>query len=139
MNNFTPRAQQVLALARKEADRFNHNYVGTEHLLLGLIREGEGMAIHDLRIDPACASGDHQFGRGVHADHLGAGQCQFGAQHAVATAEVEDLDRHLLAVGQGVGGTLADALAVAPGDRFEARISGLGPVRVRFGWQEQQP
>ena len=32
MNNFTPRAQQVLALARKEADRFNHNYVGTEHL-----------------------------------------------------------------------------------------------------------
>ena len=31
MNNFTPRAQQVLALARKEADRFNHNFVGTEH------------------------------------------------------------------------------------------------------------
>ncbi len=41
--NFTPRAQQGLALARKEADRFNHNYVGTEHLLLGLLREGEGM------------------------------------------------------------------------------------------------
>jgi len=37
MNNFTPRAQQVLALARKEADRFNHNYVGTEHLLLGVL------------------------------------------------------------------------------------------------------
>jgi hypothetical protein len=35
MNDFTPRAQQVLALARKEAERFNHNYVGTEHLLLG--------------------------------------------------------------------------------------------------------
>ena len=42
MNNFTPRAQQVLALARKEADRFNHNYVGTEHLLLGLIKLGQG-------------------------------------------------------------------------------------------------
>ena len=41
MNNFTPRAQQVLALARKEADRFNHNYVGTEHLLLGLIKLGK--------------------------------------------------------------------------------------------------
>ena len=40
MNNFTPRAQQVLALARKEADRFHHNYVGTEHLLLGLINLG---------------------------------------------------------------------------------------------------
>ena len=34
MSNFTPRAQQVLALARKEADRFHHNYVGTEHLCL---------------------------------------------------------------------------------------------------------
>ena len=44
MNNFTPRAQQVLALARKEADRFNHNYVGTEHLLLGLIKLGQGVA-----------------------------------------------------------------------------------------------
>ena len=36
MNNFTPRAQQVLQLARQEADRFNHGYIGTEHLLLGL-------------------------------------------------------------------------------------------------------
>ena len=48
MNNFTPRAQQVLALARKEADRFNHNYVGTEHLLLGLLREEKGIAAQAL-------------------------------------------------------------------------------------------
>ena len=48
MNNFTPRAQQVLALARKEAERFNHNYVGTEHLLLGLIKLGEGEAVNVL-------------------------------------------------------------------------------------------
>ena len=48
MNNFTPRAQQVLALARKEADRFNHNYVGTEHLLLGLLKLGQGVAINVL-------------------------------------------------------------------------------------------
>ena len=45
-NNFTPRAQQVLALARKEADRFNHNFVGTEHLLLGLIKLGQGVAVN---------------------------------------------------------------------------------------------
>ena len=44
MNNFTPRAQQVLALARKEADRFNHNFVGTEHLLLGLIKRIDSSA-----------------------------------------------------------------------------------------------
>jgi ATP-dependent Clp protease ATP-binding subunit ClpC len=49
MNNFTPRAQQVLALARKEADRFNHNFVGTEHLLLGLIRLGQGVAVNVLQ------------------------------------------------------------------------------------------
>ncbi len=49
MNNFTPRAQQVLALARKEADRFNHNYVGTEHLLLGLIKLGQGVAVSVLQ------------------------------------------------------------------------------------------
>ena len=49
MNNFTPRAQQVLALARKEADRFHHNYVGTEHLLLGLIKLGQGVAVSVLQ------------------------------------------------------------------------------------------
>src|SRR5436309_401047 len=49
MNNFTPRAQQVLALARKEAERFNHNFVGTEHLLLGLIRLGQGVAVNVLQ------------------------------------------------------------------------------------------
>ena len=40
MDNFTPRAQQVLQLARKQADSFNHGYVGTEHILLGLIALG---------------------------------------------------------------------------------------------------
>ncbi len=45
MNNFTPRAQQVLAHARREADRFNHHYIGTEHLLLGLLKLGKGGAV----------------------------------------------------------------------------------------------
>ena len=45
MNNFTPRAQQVLKLAQQEAERFNHGYVGTEHLLLGLAALGEGVAV----------------------------------------------------------------------------------------------
>ena len=49
MNNFTPRAQQVLQLARQEADRFNHGYIGTEHLLLGLIALGQGVAVTVLR------------------------------------------------------------------------------------------
>ena len=48
LSNFTPRAQQVLALARKEADQFNHNFVGTEHLLLGLVVLGQGVAVNVL-------------------------------------------------------------------------------------------
>ena len=47
-NNFTPRAKQVVALARKEADRLNHNFLGTEHLLLGLIALGKGVAVNVL-------------------------------------------------------------------------------------------
>src|SRR5438876_1786465 len=49
MNNFTTRAQQVLASARKEADRFNDNYVGTEHLVLGLIKLGQVVAVNVLQ------------------------------------------------------------------------------------------
>ncbi|MDA0576897.1 MAG: ATP-dependent Clp protease ATP-binding subunit [Verrucomicrobia bacterium] len=47
-HNFTPRAQRVVKLAQKEADTFNHPYVGTEHLLLGLIALGEGVAVNVL-------------------------------------------------------------------------------------------
>jgi ATP-dependent Clp protease ATP-binding subunit ClpC len=49
MNNFTPRAQQVLRLAQQEAERFNHGYVGTEHLLLGLVALGQGVAVSVLQ------------------------------------------------------------------------------------------
>jgi len=53
--NFTERVRKVLALARDEARSLNHEYVGTEHLLLGLIREGEGIAnavLENLKIEP---------------------------------------------------------------------------------------
>ena len=43
-DKFTERARRVLTLAQEEAHRFNHNYIGTEHILLGLVREGEGVA-----------------------------------------------------------------------------------------------
>jgi ATP-dependent Clp protease ATP-binding subunit ClpC len=45
---FTERARKVLTLAQEEAQRFNHNYIGTEHLLLGLVREGDGVAARVL-------------------------------------------------------------------------------------------
>ena len=46
--HFTPRAQHLLVLAREEADRFKHNYVGTRHILLGLIKFGQGTAVSSL-------------------------------------------------------------------------------------------
>src|SRR5262252_7067556 len=49
MNDFTPRAKEVMALALKEAKRLNHAYVGTEHLLLGLIKLGQGVAVKVLQ------------------------------------------------------------------------------------------
>ena len=52
--NFTDRVRKVLAMAREEAIRLQHDYVGTEHILLGLIREGEGVAaavLMNLNVD----------------------------------------------------------------------------------------
>ncbi|MCC7001281.1 MAG: ATP-dependent Clp protease ATP-binding subunit, partial [Gemmatimonadaceae bacterium] len=52
--NFTERVRKVLAMAREEASRLHHEYVGTEHILLGLIREGEGVAaavLNNLSVD----------------------------------------------------------------------------------------
>jgi len=46
--DFTPRAAQALVLARKEAQRMHHNFIGTDHVLLGLIRLGQGVAINVL-------------------------------------------------------------------------------------------
>ncbi|MDD5349933.1 MAG: ATP-dependent Clp protease ATP-binding subunit, partial [Chthoniobacteraceae bacterium] len=76
MNNFTPRAQQVLALARKEAERFNHNYVGTEHLLLGLIKLGQGVAVNvlqkmGLELEAVRAEVEKQVGAGPEGKIIG--------------------------------------------------------------------
>jgi hypothetical protein len=66
---FTERARKVLSLAQEEAQRFNHNYIGTEHLLLGLIREGDGVAAKVLthmgvELNRARAAVEFIIGRG---------------------------------------------------------------------------
>jgi ATP-dependent Clp protease ATP-binding subunit ClpC len=48
-DKFTNRAKQVIKLAKKEAQRMNHNYLGTEHILLGLLKLGQGIAVNVLR------------------------------------------------------------------------------------------
>ena len=47
--NFSERVQEVIRLSREEALRLGHDYIGTEHLLLGIIREGQGVAVKYLR------------------------------------------------------------------------------------------
>jgi ATP-dependent Clp protease ATP-binding subunit ClpA len=48
-DKFTDRARKVMQLASQEAQRFNHEYIGTEHILLGLVKEGSGLAVRVLR------------------------------------------------------------------------------------------
>jgi predicted dehydrogenase len=69
LDNLTPLAQQVVVLARKEADDFNHNFVGTEHLLLGLIKLGQGVAVNvlqklGLNLESVRTEAEKQIGKG---------------------------------------------------------------------------
>jgi ATP-dependent Clp protease ATP-binding subunit ClpC len=69
IDKFDDRAKRVLALAQDEAIRFNHNFIGPEHVLLGLVREGEGLAAQVLNavgLDPwnVRAQVEKTFGRG---------------------------------------------------------------------------
>ena len=72
-DRFTDRARKVMGLARQEAQRFNHDYIGTEHVLLGLVQEGSGVAasvLKNLEIDlkkirsevEKLVSNEHLFG-----------------------------------------------------------------------------
>ena len=68
-DRFNDRAKRVLALAQDEAIRFNHNYIGPEHLLLGLVREGEGVAARALdslgvELSKARTAVEFKIGRG---------------------------------------------------------------------------
>src|SRR5206468_2665103 len=80
-DKFTERARRVLTLAQEEALRFNHNYIGTEHLLLGLVREGLGVSLDKVRAEVArilsqsmpqgAASGGRSATRTPTVDQLG--------------------------------------------------------------------
>ncbi len=76
LSNLSPRAMQALALARKEADRFNHNFVGTEHILLGLIKLGQGVAVNVLLkmgvvLETVRAEVEKQVGTGPYQKMIG--------------------------------------------------------------------
>ena len=69
LNKFTDRARKVLALAQQEAGRLGHNYIGTEHLLLGLLAVGEGVAAKalgtlNINLDAVRSQVESTIGRG---------------------------------------------------------------------------
>lgn len=150
MKNFTPRAQQALALARKEADRFNHNYIGTEHVLLGLIKLGEGVAVSVLQrmgldLEMVRVEVEKQVGTGPEAKIVGnipytprvkkvlalAGKEAKNFQHSYIGTEHVLLG--LLREGEGVAARVLKNLEV---DLERARSEVMRELDPNFGAQE---
>ena len=155
MSNFTPRAQQVLALARKEADRLNHNFLGTEHLLLGLIKLGQGVAVNVLQkmgldLETVRLEVEKQVGTGP--DQKMAGNIPYTPRVkkviALAQKEAKNLNHTyvgtehlllgLLREGDGVAARVLRSLDV---DIEEARQKTLAELDPNFAAQggEEQP
>jgi Clp amino terminal domain, pathogenicity island component len=118
-DKFTVRARKVLQLAQEEAQRLNHNYIGTEHFLLGLVREGEGVAAKVLvslgiDLDRAREAVEFIIGRG---EHVPSGEIGLTPRAKrvieLAVDEARRLDHHyigtehlllgLLREGEGIG------------------------------------
>ena len=153
MSNFTPRAQQVLALARKEADRFNHNFVGTEHLLLGLIKLGQGVAVNVLQrlgmdLDTVRLEVEKQVGTGPDQKQVGnipytprvKKVLNLAAKEAKALNHTYVGTEHillgLLREGEGVAARVLKNLDV---DIEQARQEILKELDPNFNSQEEQP
>ena len=152
MNNFTPRAQQVLALARKEADRFNHNYVGTEHLLLGLIKLGQGVAVNVLTklgvdLDTVRMQVEQQVGSGPDTKMVGNIPYTPRVKKVLALASkeakalnhsyvgTEHLLLGLLREGEGVAAQVLRTLDV---NLEKARNEILKELDPNFGTEEEE-
>lgn len=128
LNRLNQHAQKVLALAREEALAFDHNYIGTEHLLLGLLREQSGVAALALdtlgaKLDPVRAAIEVRIGRG---DHPVQEEIDFVPRaRAVLSLALDEAERQgsgyvrtehillgLVREGGGVGADILDSLGV---------------------------
>jgi hypothetical protein len=129
LGNFTPRAQQVLAFARLEADRLNHNFVGTEHLLLGMIVLGQGTAVAvlgrmGLDLETVRTEVKNMVGTGPDQEHSGSVSYTPRVKKVLALASkearalnhtyvgTEHILLGLLAEGDGVAGHVLKNLGV---------------------------
>lgn len=146
MNNFTPHAQQALAFARKEADRLSHNYVGTEHLLLGLIRLGQGIAVTvlanmELELETVRTEVEKQVGAGTGQKIIGTIPYSPRVKKVLALAAIEARDLNhsyvgtehillgLLREGEGVASLVLNSLGV---DTEKTRLEVLKNLDPNF-------
>jgi len=142
--NFTPRAQQVLRLAREEADRLYHQFVGTEHLLLGLIRLGQGTAFTVLGrmgvdLEGVRREVEKQIGPGPEGKGSGLIPYTPRVKKALAIAAKEAQALHhtyvgtehvllgLLSEGDGVAAVVLKALGVNTEDTRQHILRELDP------------
>lgn len=127
MQQFTPRAQQVLALARKQAQYFKHNYIGTEHILLGIVKLGQGVAVNVLRnmnvsLEKVSAEIERLVGKGDTSDSEIHHTQRVKKVLALASYEASQLNHNyigtehillgLLREGEGVASTILRSLGV---------------------------
>jgi hypothetical protein len=116
---FTPRSKKVLELGLREAVQLGHNYIGTEHLLLGLVREGEGVAarvLSNLDIDPDRVRREvlRRLGEEPEADPLDEAEAEAAGNRMSFRGRVESLE-----VGVRVGGR---ALKLLVGMDYEYEV-----------------
>ncbi len=137
-DKFTERSRKVLALAQEEARRFNHSYIGTEHILLGLVREEEGMAAKILSnlgigLNKVRAAVEFIIGRGEGASQTDVGltpRAKRVIELAVDEARLlghqyigtEHILLGLLREGEGVAAGVLESLGVSV-DRVHAELS----------------
>ena len=123
---FTDRARRVVVLAQEEARMLNHNYIGTEHILLGLIHEGEGVAAKALEslgisLDAVRQQVEEIIGQGQQAPSEMSGMC------CSSPARVGDLRRNLPVRSRR---TRARA-CVFPADRWGSTAARLALREIR--------
>ncbi len=120
-DRFTERARKVMQLAQEEAQHLHHNYIGTEHLLLGLLREGEGVAGKVLTrlgvdLEQARQAGEGIVGRG---DHLVSGEIGLTPRAKkvveLAVDEARRLHHHFLGTEHLLLGLLREGEGVGAG------------------------
>src|SRR2546430_16119923 len=121
LDKFTERARKVLSLAQEEAQRFQHNYIGTEHLLLGLVREGEGIAAKVLsnlgiELNKVRSAVEFIIGRG---DHIVLGEIGLTprAQKVIELAvdEARSLNHHYIGTEHLLLGLVREGGGIAAG------------------------